>query len=197
MKKNQVFFGVSCLFMCLSVIFTSGCKNNPDGLQQSSQDEKEYEYGIIGKKASELNKTDKQEIATLHGTYWPNGEKNMFVSIDSSGLSICSNIMSIRYQNILWHKNADGNWLCSAYHQNITDYARTPKRAVLLFKKTKDEKLSLMLNIVAMGESKYGPFEKKQEPVLKKRKDTEGQDRQYYVYADDPKYPEITFPTQL
>lgn len=187
MKKTEIFL-FSALFICFAALLI-GCKDVPADLQSDLQDEKDYEYGVIGKKIADLQ-DDKSEIEKLYGTYWINGIRNGFTRIDNSGLAVCSYVMSISYENILWHKKSDGNWLCSAYHKG--DSAHKSKRVILLFK-TEGGKTSFMQNIAAMGKSKSGPFGEKKEPVLKH----EGKDDKYYVYADDGESPKIKFPNPL
>ena len=184
MKKTEIFL-FSGLFICFAALLF-GCKDAPADLQSDLQDEKEYEYGVIGKKIADLQDEDKAAIEKLYGTYWINGIRNGFTRIDNSGLAVCSYVMSISYENILWHKKSDGNWLCSAYHKG--DSAHKSKRVILLFK-TEGGKTSFMQNIAAMGKSKSGPFGEKKEPVLK--------DDEYYVYADDGKSPKIKLPNPL
>lgn len=188
MKKIKIFL-FSGLFICFAALLI-GCKDTPADLQSDLQDEKDYEYGVIGKKIADLQDEDKSEIEKLYGTYWISGTRNGFTRIDNSGLAVCSYVMSISYENILWHKKSDGNWLCSAYHKG--DSAHKSKRVILLFK-TEGGKISFMQNIAAMGKSKSGPFGEKKEPVLKH----EGKDDKYYVYADDGKSPKIKFPNPL
>ena len=192
MKKTKIFL-FSGLFICFAALLI-GCKDAPADLQSDLQDEKEYEYGVIGKKISDLPKADKSEIEKLYGTYWINGIRNGFTRIDNSGLAVCSYVMSISYENILWHKKSDGNWLCSAYHKG--DSAHKSKRVILLFK-TEGGKISFMQNIAAMGKSKSGPFTEKKEPVLKSGKNDKGEDIKYYLYAEDGEFPKIKFPNPL
>ena len=191
MKKTEIFL-FSALFICFAALLI-GCKDVPADLQSDLQDEKDYEYGVIGKKIADLQ-DDKSEIEKLYGTYWINGIRNGFTRIDNSGLAVCSYVMSISYENILWHKKSDGNWLCSAYHKG--DSAHKSKRVILLFK-TEGGKISFMQNIAAMGKSKSGPFTEKKEPVLKSGKNDKGEDIKYYLYADDGKSPKIKFPNPL
>ena len=192
MKKTEIFL-FSALFICFAALLI-GCKDAPADLQSDLQDEKEYEYGVIGKKIADLPNADKSEIENLYGTYWISGTRNGFTRIDNSGLAVCSSVMSISYENILWHKKSDGNWLCSAYHKG--DSAHKSKRVILLFK-TEGGKISFMQNIAAMGKSKSGPFEEKRDAIYKQVKDAEGKDDKYYVYADDGKSPKIKFPNPL
>lgn len=187
MKKTEIFL-FSALFICIAALLI-GCKDAPADLQSDLQDEKEYEYGVIGKKIADLQ-DDKSEIEKLYGTYWINGTRNGFTRIDNSGLAVCSYVMSISYENILWHKKSDGNWLCSAYHKG--DSAHKSKRVILLFK-TEGGKISFMQNIAAMGKSKSGPFEEKRDAIYKH----EGKYDEYYVYADDGKSPKIKLPNPL
>ncbi len=188
MKKTEIFL-FSALFICFAALLI-GCKDAPADLQSDLQDEKEYEYGVIGKKIADLPNSDKSEIEKLYGTYWISGTRNGFTRIDNSGLAVCSYVMSISYENILWHKKSDGNWLCSAYHKG--DSAHKSKRVILLFK-TEGGKISFMQNIAAMGKSKSGPFEEKRDAIYKH----EGKDDEYYVYADDGKSPKIKLPNPL
>lgn len=192
MKKTEIFL-FSGLFICFAALLI-GCKDAPADLQSDLQDEKEYEYGVIGKKIADLPKADKSEIEKLYGTYWISGTRSGFTRIDNSGLAVCSSVMSISYENILWHKKSDGNWLCSAYHKG--DSAHKSKRVILLFK-TEGGKISFMQNIAAMGKSKSGPFEEKRDAIYKQVKDAEGKDDKYYVYADDGKSPKIKCPNPL
>ena len=192
MKKIKIFL-FSGLFICFAALLV-GCKDAPADLQSDLQDEKEYEYEVIGKKIADLPNADKSEIENLYGTYWISGTRNGFTRIDNSGLAVCSSVMSISYENILWHKKADGNWLCSAYHKG--DSVHKSKRVILLFK-TEGGKISFMQNIAAMGKSKSGPFTEKKEPVLKSGKNDKGEDIKYYLYADDGKSPKIKFPNPL
>lgn len=192
MKKIKIFL-FSGLFICFAALLI-GCKDAPADLQSDLQDEKEYEYGVIGKKIADLPNADKSEIENLYGTYWISGTLNGFTRIDGSGLAVCSSVMSISYENILWHKKSDGNWLCSAYHKG--DSAHKSKRVILLFK-TEGGKISFMQNIAAMGKSKSGPFTEKKEPVLKSGKNDKGEDIKYYLYADDGNSPKIKFPNPL
>ena len=193
MKKNKIFFLFSCLFMCLSLIFMSGCKDSPEAL---AEDDYEYDYGTVGKKFSELSEEDKSKIRKLYGTYWMD-RKDSFVSANDSGISVCSAFMSISYENILWHKKSDGNLICSAYHKDVTDYSPEHKRVILLFRKTANGGTEIMQNITAMKKSKSGPFTEKKEPVLKSGKNDKGEDIKYYLYADDGKSPKIAFPSPL
>lgn len=192
MKKTEIFL-FSALFICFAALLI-GCKDAPADLQSDLQDEKEYEYGVIGKKIADLPNADKSEIENLYGTYWISGTRNGFTRIDNSGLAVCSSVMSISYENILWHKKSDGNWLCSAYHKG--DSSHKSKRVILLFK-TEGGKISFMQNIAAMGKSKSGPFTEKKEAIFKQVKDAEGKDDKYYVYADDGKSPKIKLPNPL
>lgn len=191
MKKTEIFL-FSALFICFAALLI-GCKDAPADLQSDLQDEKEYEYGVIGKKIADLQDEDKAAIEKLYGTYWISGTRSGFTRIDGSGLAVCSSVMSISYENILWHKKS-GNWLCSAYHKG--DSAHKSKRVILLFK-TEGGKISFMQNIAAMGKSKSGPFEEKRDAIFKQVKDAEGKDDKYYVYADDGNSPKIKFPNPL
>lgn len=191
MKKTEIFL-FSALFICFAALLI-GCKDAPADLQSDLQDEKEYEYGVIGKKIADLQDEDKSAIEKLYGTYWISGTRSGFTRIDGSGLAVCSSVMSISYENILWHKKS-GNWLCSAYHKG--DSAHKSKRVILLFK-TEGGKISFMQNIAAMGKSKSGPFEEKRDAILKQGKDAEGKDDKYYVYDDDGKSPKIKLPNPL
>ena len=191
MKKTEIFL-FSALFICFAALLI-GCKDAPADLQSDLQDEKEYEYGVIGKKIADLQDEDKAAIEKLYGTYWISGTRSGFTRIDGSGLAVCSSVMSISYENILWHKKS-GNWLCSAYHKG--DSAHKSKRVILLFK-TEGGKISFMQNIAAMGKSKSGPFEEKRDAIYKQVKDAEGKDDKYYVYADDGKSPKIKCPNPL
>ena len=107
MKKTEIFL-FSALFICFAALLF-GCKDGPADLQSDLQDEKEYEYGVIGKKIADLPNSDKSEIEKLYGTYWISGTRSGFTRIDGSGLAVCSSVMSISYENILWHKKSDGN----------------------------------------------------------------------------------------
>ena len=184
MKKKLL---AACISLILFTVF-AGCNNNPSADKTDDIVVPQFiPDDIDEKKLSDISPSDKAEIQSLYGCYWPGGEKIQCAEIGDNKLVVYSIIMSSGYENIRWAKVSD-MWVCCSYLKTDSDY--DPKNRKVIFKFIKDGgNLVLRQYIVPMG-TEAGPF--------KKGKDVEkieegGED--WYVY--DNGHPKMKKPIAL
>ena len=166
------------LAACISLIFFTvfaGCNNNPSADKTDDIVVPQFIPDDIGeKKLSDMSPSDKAEIQSLYGCYWPGGEKIQCAEIGDNTLVVYSIAMSSSYENVRWGKVSD-MWVCCSYGKDETDYEPKDRRVVLKFIKD-GSNLKVWQYVARMGQ-KWGPFTKGKD--VEKIEDG---DKTYYVY---------------
>ena len=157
MKKNIL---AACISLILFTAFV-GCNNGFSGtkppLGGTGNTAQFIPDDIDEKKFSDMSPSDKAEIQSLYGCYWPDGGKIQCAEIGDNKLVVYSIIMSSGYENIRWAKVSD-MWVCCSYLKTDSDY--DPKNRKVIFKFIKDGgNFVLRQYIVPMG-TEEGPFKK-------------------------------------
>lgn len=154
MKKKLL---AACISLILFTVF-AGCNNNPSADKTDDIVVPQFIPDDIGeKKLSDMSPSDKAEIQSLYGCYWPGGEKIQCAEIGDNTLVVYSIAMSSSYENVRWGKVSD-MWVCCSYLKTDSDFG--PKNRKVIFKFIKDGgNFVLRQYVVPMG-AEAGPFKK-------------------------------------
>ena len=187
MKKKLL---AACISLILFTVF-AGCNNNPSADKTDDIVVPQFIPDDIGeKKLSDMSQSDKAEIQSLYGCYWPGGEKIQCAEIGDNTLVVYSIAMSSGYENVRWGKVSD-MWVCCSYGKDETDYEPKDRRVVLKFIKD-GSNLKVWQYVARMGQ-KWGPFTKGKD--VEKIEDG---DKTYYVYdKNDSASPKMKKPIAL